>query len=79
MKVGVYSACNSQDTWNWTAQGSLECQKSMCLEPISGASTPDNNEFLVLRPTCNNTQHTFTFVPSKYCVAYLKASKMKDL
>jgi hypothetical protein len=58
-KVGVFSSCDATDTWSWTAQGSLQYKKKMCLKPKNGVE-------LVLDSVCDERQNFFEFVPSKY-------------
>jgi hypothetical protein len=65
-KVGLFSSCNATDTWSWTAQGSLQYKKKMCLRPETGGENPRNDVYLVLDSVCDEQQNVFEFVPSKY-------------
>ena len=61
--MGVFSGCDATDTWTWTAKGSLQYKKKMCLYPETG-SNPRNN--VKLDSVCDERQNFFEFVPSKY-------------
>ena len=64
--MGVFSSCDVTDTWSWTAQGSLQYKKKMCLRPKTGGDEPRNGVELVLGLVCDERQNFFEFVPSKY-------------
>ena len=65
-KVGVFSTCDATDQWSWTAQGSLQYKKKMCLVPKTGRIDPVDNIVLMLGSACNESKNFFKFVPSKY-------------
>jgi hypothetical protein len=64
--VGVFSSCDATDRWSWTAQGSQQYKKKMCLKPETGGASPGNDVKLVLDSVCDERQNFFEFVPSKY-------------
>ncbi|CAB3992973.1 MAM and LDL-receptor class A domain-containing 2-like [Paramuricea clavata] len=64
VKVGVFNSCNATDTWSWTAKGSLQYKKKMCLKPETGGEHPRNHADLVLDSICDERQNFFEFVPS---------------
>ncbi|CAB4045387.1 MAM and LDL-receptor class A domain-containing 2-like, partial [Paramuricea clavata] len=69
--VGVFSSCDATDTWNWTAQGSLQYKKKMCLKPETRGV---NREWLVLDSVCDERQNVFEFVPTSGWYLYIEAS-----
>ena len=64
--MGVFRSCDATDTWSWTAQGSLQYKKKMCLKPKTGGEDPSSGTKLVLDSVCDEQQNVFEFVPSKY-------------
>jgi hypothetical protein len=73
--VGLFSSCDATDTWTWTAQGSLQYKKKMCLKPETGGAHPRNHVELALDSVCDERQNFFEFVPSKYLsVLYITGS-----
>ena len=65
--MGLFSSCDATDTWSWTAQGSLQYKKKMCLKPETGGGNPRNHIELVLDSVCDERQNFFEFVStSKY-------------
>jgi hypothetical protein len=67
-KVGVFSSCDATDTWSWTAQGSLQYKKKMCLKPETGGANPRNDVKLVLDSVCDERKNFLQFVPSKWFI-----------
>ena len=65
-KVGVFSSCDATDTWSWTAQGSLQYKKKMCLKPETGGAHPRNHVDFVLDSVCDERQNYLEFMRSKY-------------
>ena len=63
--MGVFSSCDATDTWSWTAQGSLQYKKKMCLKPET-VLNPRSGIKLVLDSICDERQNVLQFVPSKY-------------
>ncbi|CAB4033342.1 Hypothetical predicted protein, partial [Paramuricea clavata] len=63
VKVGIFSSCDATDTWSWTAQGSLQYKKKMCLQPRGAQGIYIK---LVLDSICDQPQNVFEFVPSTY-------------
>ena len=66
LKLGVFCACDAVDKWNWTGTGSLQYNEEMCAKPETGGSYPDNDVILVINSTCNKSENSLKFLPSKY-------------
>ncbi|CAB3990325.1 MAM and LDL-receptor class A domain-containing 2-like [Paramuricea clavata] len=71
-QVRVFSSCDVTDTWNWTANRSLQYREKMCLKL--------DDVKLVLDSVCDKPRNLFEFVPTSgwyLYIEYIEASNQK--